>query len=115
MWAVDAGLQGSEFVFDLAFCLVEREGAFAAGPDFLFIIPFFVALVFVRFAMRDRRGEISCAMGDAFARWTVKPAYGGGRGGPDHVTATLMMPEGEKKNEKEEEEDYRKECEGKKS
>jgi hypothetical protein len=99
--AGNARLEGSEFVLDFALCVVECKGAFAAGSDFLLVVPLFVAFVLVRLAVRDGGWESACAVGCTFAGWAIEPSYGGGGGGPDHVTSTLVVPEGEGENKEE--------------
>lgn len=97
----DASLEGTELVLDFVLCVVESETALSAGSDFLLVVPFLVALVLVRLAVRDGWWERTCAVCCTFACRAIEPSYGGGGGRPDHVASTFVMPKGEKENKEE--------------
>jgi hypothetical protein len=100
--AASARLEGTEFILDFALCVVECECAFAAGSNFLLVVPFLVAFVFVRLALRDGRRESTSAVTcRAFACWAVEPPYSSSGGRPDNVTPTFVVPKSEEENKEE--------------
>lgn len=68
------------------------------------VVDFFVLAVLITVSLAffgDRAREVELAR-----RWTIEPANGGRRSGPDDVATAEVVPEGKRKDEQEENEHY---------